>query len=331
MSSTGSVGVAENVLFVDDERNILHAVERLFMDCGFRVLTADTPLAALKLVDDEEVAVIVSDNLMPGMRGVELLARVRQISPDTVKILMTAYADLSTAVDAINTGEVFRFVVKPWDDSSLLNTVRDAVDRYRLTQSMRKADEATLLSLAQTIELKDRYTRGHCDRVANFALMIAGALDFDDTITREIKYGSWLHDCGKIGVPESILNYPGPLQPEEYEVIKKHPVWGADVARQAMLPERVINIILYHHEKYGGDGYPEGRRGDDIPLEARIVSIADVFDAMTSDRPHRKAYGPAEAEATMTSLKGSVLDPALVDLFLPLLPWRAVAQKGAGR
>jgi putative two-component system response regulator len=304
------------VLFVDDEENVLSALERLFLDSGLRILRAGSGEEALELVRKGPVAVVVSDNLMPGMRGVELLSKVRDLSPDTARVLLTGYADLPTAIDAINRGEVFRFHVKPWVDAEVVATVEEGVRRYQLVRSLRQADEGTLRSIAQTIELKDPYTRGHCDRVAAYALRIAEALGLPETKLRSIRHGSWLHDCGKIGVPESILNLPGKLSEKEFEIVRKHPGWGAEVAR---LPEDVIEIILYHHERYDGRGYPTGTRGDDIPLVARIVAVADVFDAMSTDRPYAKGYDREEAVRVMGVLRGAALDPALVDLFLASL------------
>jgi len=307
--------VPENILFVDDEENILNALERLFLDYDLRTLKAQNAKEALQLIQKEHIAVLVSDNLMPGMTGLELLSRVKEISPDTVRILMTAYANLATAIDAINKGEVFRFVVKPWDDNVLKDIVDDGVNRYRIVQTLRNADEAKLLSLAQTIELKDQYTRGHCDRVANYALLLAESLSVPRQTRLEIKHGSWLHDCGKIGVPEIILNNAEPLDENAVAIMKKHPLWGADVARQAQLSQVIVNIILYHHERYDGRGYLAGLIGENIPLEARIVAVADVYDAMTTDRPYRKGLKPEEAISILASLKGNVLDPYLVEIF----------------
>jgi putative nucleotidyltransferase with HDIG domain len=304
------------VLLVDDEANILNALARLFLDRDVRVLRAENGEEALGIVRREPVAVVVSDNLMPGMRGVELLSQVRNLSPDTVRVLLTGYADLPTAIEAINRGEVFRFHVKPWVDEEIVRTVEEGVRRYQVVRSLRDGDEAALRSIAQTIELKDPYTRGHCDRVAAFALTIAEALRLPEGTRRAIKHGSWLHDCGKIGVPEGILNCPGKLSAADFEVVKKHPGWGAEVGRQANLPEEVINIILYHHERFDGRGYPTGAKGTEIPLEARIVAVADVFDAMSTDRPYAKGYDREEAMRVMGVLRGAALDPQLVDIFL---------------
>ncbi|RJQ21737.1 MAG: response regulator [Nitrospiraceae bacterium] len=310
---------SDTVLFVDDEEYILNAICRIFDDNCIRVLKADNASDALDLFKKEEIAVVISDNQMPGMKGIDFLAQVKTISPDTLKILMTAYVDITVAVDAINKGEVFRFITKPWDDNALIQTVEDAVERYRIIQSLKKNDEGTLLSLAQTIELKDPYTRGHCERVAQYSLLMGEAMGLSEEAGRDLRYGSWLHDCGKIGVPESILNKNGPLDPEEFEIIKNHPRWGADVVGHAKLPDTVIKIILHHHEKYDGSGYPAGLKGTDIPLEARIVTVADVFDALTSDRPYRKGYTREKAVGIISSMRSTILDAGIVDIFLHLL------------
>jgi putative two-component system response regulator len=310
--------MAETVLFVDDEEYVLNAVERIFIGSPWRIIRAAGAEEALVSLAKEEVAVLVSDNLMPGIRGVELLSRAKTVSPDTVKILMTGHADIPTAIEAINRGEVFRFVEKPWDNNVLLSTVEDGVARYRLLRSLRINDEAVTRSLAQTIELKDPYTRGHCDRVAGYALLLAKTLGLSAEMQKGIVYGSWLHDCGKIGVPEAILNSTDILSEQDWLMIKQHPAWGADVARQAELSPVVINVIQFHHERWNGEGYPAGVAGTDIPLEARIVTIADVFDALTSDRPYRKALTREKSRRILTDLAGNTLDPGLTELFLSL-------------
>jgi len=305
-----------NVLFVDDNKLTLTVIRDLFKDEEIVLYTAESGEEALCVIRQRDIAVLVSDNVMPGMSGVELLSSLKTISPDTVKILMSAYADLSSALAAINRSEVFRYVLKPWQDEEMLNAVREGIRRHRLLLDMHKEDEDILRSLAQTIELKDPSTKGHCDRVAVYALMIAEGLGLTRDMQREIKYGSWLHDCGKIGVSEVILNGPRGLSDEEFATIKQHSAWGADVAAKANLSLAARNIIRYHHERYDGSGYPEGLRGEVIPLEARIVAVADVFDALTTDRPYRNGFTPDETCAMLERMRGIELDPRIVDVFL---------------
>lgn len=309
----------ETVLFVDDERSVLAYTSDLFRNRGLNVLTAACAVEALELVEHQSVAVVVSDNEMPGMRGVELLCRIKELSPHTVKIMMTGSADLATALAAINSGEVFRFVLKPWKKTEMLGAVKDGIRRYRVLQSLQREDEFILHSLAQTIELKDASTKGHCDRVATLALRLAESLGVAEKQQLEIRYGSWLHDCGKIGVPEAILNAERALSPEEFQVIMKHPEWGCDVVRKANLSQTVQDIVLYHHERFDGTGYPRGLKGDAIPLAAQIVSAADICDALTMDRPYRKGLGRDSLVQMLTGMKGLNLDPDLVDTLLGLL------------
>lgn len=307
---------ADCILIVDDEQNILNAVKRLFIADPLTVLTALTAAEGMEMIKLQAVSVIVSDNMMPGMNGIEFLEWAKNYSPDSMRILMTGYADLHAAINAINRGGVLRFITKPWNDTELRQVVLDSIDKFKIASSIKSADEAKLLSLAQTIELKDPYTKGHCERVALYALKLADALALSEDMKKNIKYGCWLHDCGKIGVPEGILNKPGILDAEQFEMIKQHSRWGAEVVRTAQLPEPVVNIALYHHERFNGEGYPAGLRGTDIPLEARIVAIADTYDAMTSDRPYRNKLPHEEAIKALRQGKATAFDPELVDLFL---------------
>ncbi len=311
--------MTDTVLFVDDEPNILASLRRQFLDEPITILTATDGASALDILDSRPVSVVTSDNMMPGMTGIQLLQRIKEASPDTVRILLTAHADATAAIQAINAGEVYKFITKPWDPDEVRSIVHDAVNRYHTVSSIRHADESMLRSLAQTIELKDHYTRGHCDRVADYAVRIAAALGLSSEMQRHIKHGSWLHDCGKIGVSEAILNFNGGLNPEQMAVIRNHPRWGAEVAKLAQLPETVINIILYHHEHFDGKGYPRGLAGTAIPLEARIVTVADTFDAMTTDRPYRKGTPFDRSWKIMNELKGTLFDPSIADTFLKLI------------
>ncbi|MDA8169567.1 MAG: HD domain-containing protein [Nitrospiraceae bacterium] len=304
----------EKILFVDDEVNNLECWKRLFSD-SFPTLTASNPVDALDIMKDNRVSVIVSDYKMPQMNGIELLQRAKRLYPETVRVLITACNEMKIAVDAINEGEVYKFVTKPWDDRELKSVVVDSFNRHRLIQQMRAAEDSTLLTIAQAVELKDHSTKGHCDRVARYAIELAAAAGVNRQMLRQIRVGAWLHDCGKIGIPDSILNKEGPLSLEQFEIIKNHCVWGADVARLAGLPEVVIDIILHHHERYDGKGYPFGLKGEDIPMEARIVSIADIYDALTTDRPYRGKYTREKALEILEGSKGSALDASLVDKF----------------
>lgn len=307
------------MLFLDDDRNVLRSLKRTFVDDDLEIFTSLNGAEALEIIKSTDISVIVSDNLMPGMNGVEFLQQAKTACPDSVRIMLTGYVDVEAAIQAINEGEVYKFITKPWNVAELRKAILQAIDRHDVVQSLRKGDEYSLLSLAQTIELKDPYTKGHCDRVAKYAVAIAEALGGSDELKENIKRGSWLHDCGKIGVPEAIINEPGPLTREQRAIMEKHPRWGADVARLAHLPQTVVNIILYHHERYDGKGYPTGLKGDDIPLEARIVNVADIYDALTSDRSYRVQMTRNEAKRIMAANKGTYSDPRIIDTFINIL------------
>lgn len=308
------------VLFVDDEQPILNSLERMYLERDdLRCLFASSGPEGLEILEKEEIWVVVSDYLMPGMRGIEFLARVKARRPNTIRIMMTAYADLTIAIDAINKSEAYRFVTKPWNNQELVEVVDEALMRYELVQSLGTSkDESVYLTLAQTVELKDPYTKGHCDRVARYAMALGKELGMDERLLEEIKHGSWLHDCGKIGVPERVLNFPGKLTEDDMESVMQHPRWGSEVARQAHMSEGVVNVIMYHHERFDGQGYPSGLKGKEIPLEARIAAIADVFDALYSDRPYRKAYSLERAMEIMREMTPTHFDPELVARFLAM-------------
>ena len=314
--------MSETILFVDDDKAILDYARDLFLAQGGRVLTAVSGEEALELLQQEPVAVLVTDNQMPGICGLDLIARANETSPDTVKIMTTAYANLSVALSAINRCEVFRFILKPWKGEEMIKTVKDGLRRFRTMQTIRKENEDILCSLAQTIELKDPDTRGHCDRVADYAVQMATALNLSLAMQREIRYGSWLHDCGKIGVPEHLLNARRQLDEDEFRLMQNHSAWGADVAAKAHLSAAVVNVIMYHHERFDGRGYPSGLEGSNIPVEARIVAVADVFDALSSDRPYRPRFPEEKVIEIIQSMKGVELDPDIVDVFLSLLAVR---------
>lgn len=304
------------VLFVDDALPNLHALQQLFSDDStVRLLIASSGEEALEIVRQEDVWLVVSENNLPGISGIELLERIRHISPTTARILMTAHADLKTAIDAINISEAFRFIIKPWDKDELKSVVHDGLERSELVRELAHCEEDTISSIAQAVELKDPYTRGHCDRVAEYASTLAMKVGLSEESIVYVKYGGWLHDCGKIGVPKAVLNFPGRLDGPSLKIIHRHPLWGAEVARQAGLPTEVVNIILYHHEKFDGTGYPYGLKGDEISLEARIVTIADVFDSLRSRRPYRAACTSAQVREIMREMSEAFFDPHLMEQF----------------
>ena len=179
------------VLFVDDEQDILNAMKRIFLHDDIRILTSTSGYEALEILKNNSVNAIVADNLMPGMNGIEFLIKAKAIAPDAVRIMLTGSTDIRAAIDAINKGEVYKFISKPWNIKELKNIVFEAINRYRMVQSLKKGDEYALYSLAQTIELKDAYTKGHCERVAKYALAIADVLGLEGTLREYIRQGGF--------------------------------------------------------------------------------------------------------------------------------------------
>ena len=303
------------VLFVD-EVSSLDAIQQLFSDdSSLRLLVASSGEKALEIIRKEDVWLVVSENQLPGISGIELLERIRHIVPTAGRILMTAHAALKTLVDAINISEAFRFIIKPWDSDELKSLVHEGLERSEVVRELAHCEEDAISSIAQAIELKDPYTRGHCDRVAEYAATLAQRIGLPKERIVYLRYGGWLHDCGKIGVPGSVLNFPGRLDESGMKFIRKHPLWGAELARQAGLHSDVVNMILYHHEKYDGTGYPYGLKGEEITLEARILSIADVFDCLGTRRPYRAACTSDQIRETMQEMSEAFFDPHLMEQF----------------
>jgi putative nucleotidyltransferase with HDIG domain len=307
-----------SVLFVDDEPHILSSLKREFRDFSRPVHLADSALKGLQLLEQHPIGVVVSDNDMPVMGGVEFLSQVRSRWPDVSRIMLTGKANMQVAIEAINRCGASQFITKPWNVEEIRRVVEESLEQHRMVQTMRSGREDLYRALVHTVELKDPYTRGHSDRVADYAVMLGRSLGLPPLTLQHLRNGSILHDCGKIGVPELVLNKPGRLSEVEFEQIKHHPVQGGKVARQANLPSEVINIITYHHERFCGGGYPEGLVGNAIPLEAQIVAIADVFDALTSSRPYRDAISHNEAFNIMQYSMAEHFAPELLQRFCSL-------------
>lgn len=311
----GEALMAEAILILDDEKNVLQALERTFRGCGFNILSASNAEMALQIIASRDIAVILSDQRLPDKTGVELLAAAREISPTTRRLLLTGHSDLETTVCAINQGGINGFFNKPWDNEELRTIVTKNVEAYRLAMNHHHIDEDFLLGLVALVELKDPYTKGHCERVSHWANLVGSRLGMSGIRLECLKYAGLLHDIGKIGVDEGILNFPGKLSESQFEKIKQHSEWGAQVLSQAKLPNVVVGAVRYHHEHYDGSGYPAGLKGKEIPWAARIMTVIDVFDALTSKRCYRDPMPLTEACRIMMAMRGTTLDPELTDFF----------------
>jgi putative nucleotidyltransferase with HDIG domain len=351
---------AHTVLFVDDEVNILKALQRLLRNEEMNVLCTDRASEALEIVARDPVQVVVSDQRMPEMSGVDLLSKVRELQPDLVRMLLTGYTEIDVAVDAINRGQIYRLITKPWNDDELRATIRQAFDQWDLKseikrlnrvtreqnfrlqdmnrnleakvrertkqliakhQDLRRAYVQTVGALAEAVDAKDAYTRGHSERVGVYASKIAREMGFAKDFIERVYIAGLLHDVGKIGIRDAVITKPDRLTPEEYEEIKRHPEIGARILEAVDFLSEVVPCVRHHHEWYDGSsrGYPDRLRGDQIPLPSRIILVADTVEAMTSDRPYRKALPLDIVFAELTKFAGSQFDPMVVDAAVRLL------------
>ena len=296
---------AQYCLIVDDEPRLRQVMVHLMRGDGFQCVEAGNGLEALEQLTKHPVTLVLSDLRMPKMDGFELLRELRSRYPDVAVVMITAVADVEIAVNCLAIGAA-DYVVKPYQLEDVRARVAQALEKRRLilenrayregleervTVQARRLEElflASVQSLAEALELKDPYTRGHSIRVSHYSSVIARAMGLDGEMLRQIELGGHVHDIGKIGVRESVLNKEGRLTPEEYEHIMTHPVLGWRILAP-LLGEtpHALNIVRSHHERYDGRGVPDGLKGDEIPVEARIVAAADALDAMTSDRPYR--------------------------------------------
>lgn len=305
---------------------------------GFTCTEAGNGLEALEHLQRETAPLVLTDLRMPGMDGVQLLNEIRVRHPDIAVVLITAVADVETAVGCLGRGAM-DYLTKPFHLDEVRARVRQALEKRRLIIENRSYQErleervavqarrleelflTSIQSLAEALEVKDPYTRGHSVRVSQYASVIARTMGLDAELIRQVELGGHVHDIGKIGVREAVLNKVGPLTDEEYAHIMTHPLVGWRILAPLLRDTpRALNIVRSHHERLDGRGVPDGLAGDDIPLEARIAAVADAFDAMTSGRPYRVGgFTAFDALAELRHYRGSQFDPAVVDAFVTIV------------
>ena len=329
------------VVCVDDERIVLDSIymqlKKNFSD-SFSVELCLSGTEGLEIIRDMiktgyQIPIVISDYIMPGMKGDEFLANVMEISAATRTIILTGQATLDGVVSAINNAGLYRYISKPWEETDLILTVQKAIESYdqkmeisRLAQKyeglyldMRETYLAAINAFANAIDARDSYTTGHSQRVAEYSVMLAKACGFDKERIEKIGHMGILHDIGKIGIRDAILYKQDKLSPEEYDSMKKHVSIGADILKDMNALSYVLPGIKYHHERYDGTGYAERLSKEEIPIEARIIGIADAFDAMISDRPYRKALSIGRALEEIESNSGSQFDPVLAGKFVSFI------------
>jgi putative two-component system response regulator len=331
---TGRGATPPRCLVVDDEPRLRQVLVRLMSADGFSCAEAGTGTEALAALEREEVPLVISDLRMPGMDGLELLGRIRERFPDTAVVMVTAVADVDVAVRCLSIGAM-DYLTKPFHLEEVRARVQQAMEKRRLVLENREYQEhleekvavqarrledlffASIQSLVQALEVKDAYTRGHSNRVSEYSAAIARTLRLDEDTIRQIELGGHVHDIGKIGVREAVLNKHGPLTDEEYRHIMSHPVVGWEILRPLLGDAPLaLAIVRSHHERVDGTGIPDRLAGDQIPLAARIAAIADSLDAMTSGRPYRaRSMTLGEALAEIRRSAGTQFDPEIVDAF----------------
>ena len=283
------------VLVADDTESIRSLFRKLLIADGHEVVSANDGAAALDAVQEHMPDVILLDITMPRMDGLEVCRRLKADPATrlTPVVLVTGQADLSDRIRGIEAG-ADEFLSKPVHPHELRARVRSLTRMKHLIDELDSA-EAAFMTLALTIEARDPSTNGHCERLANLSVQLGRALQVTPEDLSALHRGGYLHDVGKIGVPDSILLKPGPLTTEEFELMKRHPDIGDSLCAPLQSLRRVRPIVRGHHERIDGSGYPQGLRGDEVPLLAEIVGIVDVYDALTSARSYRPAWSEADA------------------------------------
>jgi putative nucleotidyltransferase with HDIG domain len=332
----------DRILIVDDEEAIREVVSSLLETKGYQCSTVGNGREAIDQLQTNAFDLVLSDLVMPEMDGLQLLAWMQTNHPDIPIIMVTAMHDVSTALQAIRHG-AYDYILKPFEKEQLFLSVRRAVEHGRLVvenrnyqrnleqlveqrtgqlkgalNQLESSYDATLEALGGALDLKDSETVGHCKRVTAFTIAIAKAMKIDPAQLPQIARGAFLHDIGKMAIPDRILQKPGPLTDDEREIMRTHCDVGYNMLIRIPFLREAAEIVLAHQEHFDGSGYPRGLRGEAITLGARIFSIADALDAMVSDRPYRKALSIEHARKEITRCSGTQFDPKVVDVFLSL-------------
>lgn len=314
------------ILIVDDEPDNLQLLYRTLRG-HYDIVKASNPNDALEILKKDEFQCILSDHKMPGMDGVEFLKIAGQMYPNTMRLLVTAYSDVKILIDAINYAKIYRYIKKPYSPDELLHIVDASLEYYQLKydnetliKDLKDLFSGTIKAIIEALDAKDSFTLGRSRRVAFYSAKMVEFLGLDRADAGKIELAGLLHDIGMIGVAEDILNKSQKLTPEEFEEIKKHVHHSVKILEDIKQLEGVIEIIKYHHEYYDGNGYPYGIKGDEIPLGARIIAIADAFDGLVSNRAYRQGLNFDEALKIIEEKAGSQFDPELINVFKSILP-----------
>jgi putative two-component system response regulator len=333
--------ISTKILLVDDDDNLLKSYQRHLSE-DFRIDTASGAKEALEMIQSNgSYAVIISDLKMPGMDGIEFLSRVKEIAPQSVRMMLTGNADLETSIGAVNEGNIFRFLLKPCPVETLKQAISSGVRQYKLiegekeimkqlhTKKILNALKETIQLIGMTLEAKDPYTAGHQKRVARLASAIAEEMGLAEEKIEGIHFAGLIHDIGKVYIPAEILNRPGTLSTLEFELIKTHAQVGYDIIQHVKFPWPIAEAIFQHHERMDGSGYPSGFSGEQIIIEARILAVADVVEAMATHRPYRPACSLEKTLEEISSNRGTLYYDKAVDACIRLLKDKGYKLEGS--
>lgn len=322
----GDAGRTTAVLIVDDEEPIRNALLRFLKGLELPGMTAASGAEALELLRTTPVALMLADIRMPGMSGIDLVPQALALDPDLAVVMLSAVNDATTAALCMQRGAM-DYLIKPLDLDELERAVQGALRRREERRAMRELDQrakeamererakaarltvATLEALVNAMEARDPYLRGHSARVADLAATIAAHLGLAEDVVEAARLAGRLHDIGKIGTREGVLNKQGPLSPEENEHIKQHVLIGSQLLAPIDELRPVLGGVRNHHERWDGSGYPDGLKGEEIPLLGRIIGAAEIYDALSTSRPYQDKMSPYEAVQRMSELVGTALDP----------------------
>ena len=324
-----------NILVVDDEESIRYLLNQVLSMGGYECTLAADAAEARKLIKDRDFELILCDVAMPGESGIDFIRYVVAEYPDTAIIMVTAVDDPEIAETALETG-IYGYIIKPFNVNEVIINIRNSLRRRELeiadrayrrdleqeveerTAELQKTLSGVIYALTMTVEYRDPYTAGHQQRVSDLASAIAKEMGFPEDKIMGIRMAGALHDIGKIAIPVEILSKPGRLSKTEFELIKNHSQVGYDILNSIKFPWPLSQIILQHHERMDGSGYPNGLLGKEMLIEARILGVADVVEAMASHRPYRPALGIDKALEEISKNRGVLYDPEVADACLML-------------